>query len=87
MLVYQLGIFVERVTLMVAIKCDCYDVPTLRNTGFTPLYNFIGLKIMVALFILSAFPLLVIYLVVFGIFLNLKKKVIIKAVSPSQQAK
>lgn len=61
------GIFVERVTPMVAIKCDCYDMPTLRNTVFTPLFNFGGLKIMIALFFLSRFPLLVIYLVLFGI--------------------
>ena len=70
MLVCQLGIFVERVTLMVAIKCDCYDMSTLRNTVFTPLFNFWGLKVMVALFFLSVFLLLVIYLVLFGIFLN-----------------
>lgn len=61
------GIFVERVTPMVAIKCDCYDMPALRNTVFTPLFNFRGLKITIALFFLSMSPLLVIYLVLFGI--------------------
>lgn len=70
MLVCQLGIFVERVTPAVAIKCDCYDVPALTNTGFISPFNFLGCKIMVALFLLSVFPLLVIYLVLSGIFLN-----------------
>lgn len=65
------GIFVERVTPMVAIKAkNCYDMPALRNTVFTPLFNFRGLKITVALFFLFMFPLLVIYLVLFGISLN-----------------
>lgn len=53
MLVCQLGIFVERVTPVAAIKCDCYDMTTLRNTGFTPLFKFLGLKIKVALFLNS----------------------------------
>lgn len=39
MAVCQLGIFVERMTPTVAIKCDCYGMPTLRNTGFIPLFN------------------------------------------------
>lgn len=54
MLACQLSVFVERVSLTVALKCGCFVMLALRNTAFTPLLNFLGLKIMAALFLINA---------------------------------
>lgn len=53
MLVCQLSVSVQRVSLTAAVKCGCFVVPALRKTAFTPLLNFLGLKIMVALFFID----------------------------------
>lgn len=42
MLVCQLSVFVERVSLKVAVKCDCFVVLALRDAAFIPLLNFFG---------------------------------------------
>lgn len=54
MLVCQLSLFVERVSLTVAVKCGFFVMLTLRNTAFTPFLNFLDLKIMAALFLINA---------------------------------
>lgn len=53
MLVCQLSVFIERVSLIAALKCGCFVVSALRNTAFIPLLNFLGLKIMAALFLIN----------------------------------
>lgn len=53
MLVCQLSVFVERVSPTVAVKCGCFVMPALRNTASTPLLNYVGVKIMAALFLIN----------------------------------
>lgn len=52
-LVCQLSAFVERVSLIVAVKCGCFVMQVLRNIAFIPLLNFLSLKIMPALFLIN----------------------------------
>lgn len=53
MLISQLSVFVQRVSLTEAVKCGCFVMPALRSSSFTPLLNFLGLKIMAALFLIN----------------------------------
>lgn len=53
MLVCQLSAFVDWVSLIVAVKCGCFVMQVLRNTGLFPFLFFWGLKIMPAFFLIN----------------------------------